>query len=191
MTKDYNLNVTPANQILRTKYACDDTWIRRFLLESHVGHVATRWETQPFITPVLFVYNEGQNEISFHTNIVGRIKANAESFPQACFEASRMGNIFPANTALEFSMQYESVVVFGNICVIEDPDEKRTALYALIAKYFPGMKPDQEYRPITEQELIRTAVLCIKIESWSGKRNWPEKAHQSSDWQMLDAKWLK
>jgi len=44
--------------------------------------------------------------------------------------------------------------------VIEDADEKRHALYGLISKYFPDMRPGQEYRPIAEAELKRTSVYA-------------------------------
>jgi hypothetical protein len=44
----------------------------------------------------------------------------------------------------------------------------------------------QEYRPITDQELKRTSVYAIVIESWSGKRNWPGEAEQSEEWPRLN-----
>jgi len=59
------------------------------------------------------------------------------------------------------------------------------ALYKLIEKYFPGMKPGKEYRPITDKELNRTSVYTISIDNWSGKRNWEEEAEQSEKWKPL------
>ncbi len=47
------------------------------------------------------------------------------------------------------------------------------------------MTPGQEFRPITDQELKRTSVYAIAIDSWSGKRNWAEKAEQSNEWPRL------
>jgi uncharacterized protein len=43
----------------------------------------------------------------------------------------------------------------------------------------------KEYRPIADQELKRTSVYAIMIESWSGKRNWPDEAEQSEEWSRL------
>jgi uncharacterized protein len=60
------------------------------------------------------------------------------------------------------------VIIFGKVCVLGDVEEKRRALYSLIGKYYPTMKAGKEYRPITDQELKRTDVYAIKIESWSG-----------------------
>ncbi len=85
-----------------------------------------------------------------------------------CFEASEHGEFLPSNVALEFTVQYQSASVFGKIRVIEEDEEKRRALYGLIGKYYPTMTAGKEYRPITDQELKRTSVYTIAIESWSG-----------------------
>lgn len=189
--KDYGLDTTPANQQRLPEHAQDDRWIADFLCESKIGHIATRWEGQPFITSSTFWFDEDHHQIIFHSNIVGRIRANVERHAEVCFETSQFGRFLPSNIALEFSMQYESVIVFGKIQVIEDEGQKRRGLTGLIEKYFPGMKPGEAYRPITEQELKRTSVYAIAIEQWSGKRNWEEQAEQSDEWQPLSDKWLK
>ncbi len=185
MPKDYALDVTPANEQRRSKNAMNDEWVKDFLRRAAIGHVATRWDDQPFITPTNFWYDPSNQVIYFHSNIVGRVRANIERHPQVCFEASEYGRFLPSNVALEFSIQYQSAIVFGNIRVIEDADEKRYALYGLISKYFPDMQPGKEYRPITDQELKRTSVYAIAIDGWSGKRNWPEEAEQSQEWPLL------
>lgn len=190
MAKNYALSHTPANAQRRPEYACDDNWIRTFLSLTQVGYIATRWEDQPFITPSTFWYDPDSHEIYFHSNIVGRVRANIERHPQVCFAASQAGKLLPSNIALEFSIQYESVIAFGQIRILEDPGEQHRALYGLIQKYFPAMTPGQEYRPITDQELKRTSVYAIAIDSWSGKRNWHEQADQSQEWPALDEKWL-
>ena len=167
------------------EYVQDDQWIVDFLKKTKIGHIATRWDDQPFITPSTFWYDEIGQEIIFHSNIVGQVRKNAERHPEVCFEASEYGNFLPSNISLEFSMQYESVIIFGEIRIMEDPEEKRNGLYQLIGKYFPGMNPGKEFRPITEKELKRTSVYAIKIKSWSGKRNWEDQAIQSDQWTPL------
>ena len=136
MPKDYSLNVTPPNDQRRPQNAMDDEWTRQFLLRAEIGHVATLWDDQPFITPTNFCYDPQRHEIYFHSNVVGRVRANAERHERACFEASEFGRYLPSNVALEFSIQYQSAVVFGKIRVLEDDGEKRQVLVALIGKYF-------------------------------------------------------
>ncbi len=188
---DYNLDITPENKQRLPEYEQDDKWIVELLRRSKIGHIATRWDEQPFITPSTFWHDEEHHEIIFHSNIVGRIRANCERHPEVCFETSEYGQMLPSNIALEFSMQYESVIVFGKIRIIEDEEEKKSRLYGLIEKYFPGMRPGEEYRPITDKELKRTSVYVIGIESWSGKRNWEERAEQSEEWKSLSKAWLE
>lgn len=190
MIRKYKLESTPANALYRPEYACDDDWITQFLLNAQLGYVATRWDEQPFITPTNFWYDQTQHEIYFHTNITGRIRANSEKYPQVCFATSQMGKLLPSNVALEFSVQYESVVAFGKIRVLEEDENKLRALYGLIEKYFPGMQPGKHYRPIIDKELKRTSVFAIAIESWSGKRNWSEKADQSTEFPTLGSEWF-
>jgi hypothetical protein len=186
MPKDYGLKATPPNAQRLPEYARDDAWIRDFLRQARVGHLGTRWGEQPFITPASFWYDEENHQILFHSNIAGRLRANVERHDRVCFEASKTGRFLPSNVALEFSVQYASVIAFGRVRVLEDPAEKRRALYGLIAKYFPGMRAGHEYRPITDQELARTSVYAMAVESWSGKENWPEQGEQSDQWLPLD-----
>jgi nitroimidazol reductase NimA-like FMN-containing flavoprotein (pyridoxamine 5'-phosphate oxidase superfamily) len=190
MTKDNGLTKIPINEGRIKEYARDDAWIAAFLQEEQVGHIATRWEGQPFITPSTFWYDPERHEIYFHSSIVGRIRTNVERHQQVSFECSRAGKPLASNIALEFSFQYASVIAFGVIRILEEEAEQERALYGLIEKYFPGMKPGVDYRPITEQELARTSVYAIEIKSWSGKENWKLEAAQGDGWPPLAEEWI-
>lgn len=191
MPKDYALEVTPPNQQRRPEHAQTDDWTSHFLQHAQIGHISTRWDDQPFINPTTFWFDPDHREIYFHSNIVGRVRANAQQHTQVCFEASEFGKVLPANVALEFSIQYQSVIAFGRIRILEDLEEKRRVLSQLIAKYFPTMTAGREYRPITDPELKRTSVYAIAVESWSGKKNWPDRADQSNEWPPLAEEWFK
>lgn len=187
MARDYNLKSRlPTDGQRLPEYARDEAWIRTFLRAAQVGHAASVWDDQPFVTPTSFWYDEANHRIVFHSNIAGRMRANLERNPKVCFEASEMGRLLPSNIALEFSLQYRSVMVFGTTRILESEEEKRAALYGLIRKYFPTMEAGREYRPITDKELKRTSVYELKIESWSGKENWKERADQSDEWPALE-----
>jgi nitroimidazol reductase NimA-like FMN-containing flavoprotein (pyridoxamine 5'-phosphate oxidase superfamily) len=81
-----------------------------------------------------------------------------------------MGRLLPAGVALEFSVEYASVVVFGHGSVVDSEEEAKHALQMFLDKYFPHLKKGQDYRPITEEEVNRTSVFKISIEEWSGKK---------------------
>ena len=173
------------------EYQRDDGWIRRFLRTAKVGHIASARDGQPFLNPTTFWFDEDHHQIVFHSNITGRVRSNLESNPRVCFEASELGKMLPANVALEFSLQFRSVVVFGRARLITDAEEARRVLYGLIHKYFPAMTAGKEFREITDKELKRTSIYAIQIEEWSGKENWKDRADQSDEWPPLDEKWFE
>lgn len=189
MARDYDLKSRlPTEGQRLPEYARDEEWMRAFLRVAQVGRLASAWDDQPFVMPTSFWYDEANHRIIFHSNIAGRMRANIERNPKVCLEASEMGRLLPSNIALEFSLQYRSVMVFGTVRILESDEEKRAALYGLIRKYFPAMEAGREYRPITDKELKRTSVYELKIEAWSGKENWNERADQSDEWPTLDGK---
>jgi len=185
MPRDYT-NQPPTAFQRRPHLTRDDDWIRSFLKEARIGRIASSVDGQPFINTSTFWFDEKNNQIAFHSNVAGRVRSNIGNNPRVSFEASELGRFLPSNVALEFSLQYRSVIVFGNARVIEDADEARRLLYGLIGKYFPQMNAGKEYREITDKELRATSVYAIEIESWSGKENWEERADQSDEWPPLD-----
>ena len=190
MSRDYTNQSPTAFQRL-PEYKRDDDWIRAFLRTAQIGHIASSLNGQPFLNPSTFWFDEENHQIIFHSNVAGRVRSNIESNPKVCFEASELGKLLPSNVALEFSLQFRSVVVFGTARLITDPVEARRVLYGLIQKYFPEMQAGKEYREITDKELRATSVYVIEIESWSGKENWKERADQSDEWPALDEKWFE
>lgn len=148
----------------------DDDWIRAFLHRAAVGYLATAHNGQPFINSNLFVYDEAAHVIYMHTANVGRTQANVAAEARVCFSASEMGRLLPAAEALEFSVEYKGVVVFGTAVLLTDPAEAEHGLQLLLDKYAPHLRPGRDYRPITAAELKRTAVYRITINQWSGKQ---------------------
>jgi len=161
-------------RLRRNDRAADEAWIREFLRESAIGVLATVRDGQPFVNSNIFVYNEGRNAIYLHTARTGRTRDNVETASKVAFTVYETGRLLPADEALEFSIEYAGVVVFGAASVVEDPEEAEYGLQLLLDKYAPHLKPGRDYRPITAGELKRTSVFRLDIESWSGKRKYVE-----------------
>lgn len=170
MAKDYR--DAPRTALRRADRAVDDAaWIAELLHREPVATIATVDGDQPFLNSNLFVYDAAADAVYFHTAKVGRTRANIEGGGQkVCLTVFRMGRLLPADTALEFSVEYDSVVVFGTASVVEDSAEATAALQALLDKYAPHLTPGRDYRPPVDEELKRTAVFKIAIDEWSGKR---------------------
>lgn len=148
----------------------DEAWIVAFLRRAAVGVLATAHDGQPFINSNLFVYDPDRRAIYLHTARTGRTHSNVEADGRVCFHVFEMGRLLPADTALEFSVEYGGVTVFGCASMVTDPAEARHGLQLLLDKYFPHLRPGVDYRPITDDELACTAVYRIDVETWSGKR---------------------
>lgn len=166
----------PPNKVRRSdREVNDEGWIKALLTEAPVGSLATVHGDQPFINSNLFVYDEAEHAIYIHTARKGRTRANieesAEKAQKVCFSVFTMGRLLPAAEALEFSVEYSGVVVFGTASVIEnnEPEEIRM-LQQLLDKYAPHLTAGVDYRPPVPEELSRTTVMKISIESWSGKQ---------------------
>ncbi|SMB90874.1 pyridoxamine 5'-phosphate oxidase family protein [Deinococcus hopiensis] len=184
-TRDLSLSRRPQNRR-------DDVWIRALLARLTVGRVGTVWTGEdggawPFVTPLAFAYRPETHDIVYHTNVVGRLRANTDQNApsRTVFEASEIGHLLPSNDPLELTVQYRSVMAFGTARVLTDREEAREALRVLSERAFPGLRVGESTRPIRDADLIRTTVYSLAVERWSGKENWAEAAAQTEAWPVL------
>jgi uncharacterized protein len=154
----------------RDRAVGDEEWIRELLHRAPFGTLATVHDGQPFINSNIFVYREDAHALYLHTAHAGRTRGNVEGDERVCFAVSEMGRLLPAATALNMSIEYAGVVVFGRAAVVTDEAEARAALEALLDKYFPHLRRGTDYRDIQPEELARTTVYRVRIDAWSGKR---------------------
>lgn len=173
MPRDYSAQ-SPTDVRRADRAVTDEDWIRDTLCTAAWGTLATVHDGQPFVNSNLFVYDEDRHALYLHTARVGRTKANVASGASegvsVCFGVFAMGRMLPADEALEFSVEYEGVTVFGRAHIVTDGDEAERGLQLLLDKYAPHLRPGRDYRSITADELKRTAVYRVDIESWVGKR---------------------
>lgn len=169
MPKDYLAE--PRALVRRSDRAIEDeAWIKAFLQRAPIGTLATVHQEQPFLNSNIFFYDETQHVIYMHTARLGRTRSNIDREARVCFSVFEMGRLLPATTALEFSVEYAGVVVFGNATRVNDEQEAANALHLILQKYAPHLKVGQDYRAVVPEELTRTSVYRIQIEEWSGKK---------------------
>lgn len=169
MPKDY-LN-QQRTAIRRSDRAVEDeAWIKKFLRYAAVGTLATVHEGQPFVNTNLFIYDEETHSIYTHTARVGRTLSNIREEERVCFSIMEMGRLLPAPEALEFSVEYAGVTIFGTAQMVDDEAEATRVLQMLLDKYAPHLHAGDDYRPPVPEELKRTAVFRIQIEEWSAKK---------------------
>lgn len=128
----------------------------------------------PFCLPRIFAYDEARDSIYVHGafgGATGKVleQGGGEAGAPIALTVFEMGRLLPADEALEFGVEYASVIVTGSAIEVGDADEAEHGLMLLMRKYAPHLEPEKDYRPIAPDELIRTSVVRIDIESWSGK----------------------
>lgn len=162
---------SPAYVRRRDRAVEDEAWIRAFLQHAPIGVLATVSDGQPFINSNLYVYDEAAHCIYTHTAKAGRTRSNVDAHGErVCFSVMEMGRLLPAPEALEFSVEYAGVMIFGQAQTVEDEQEALHALQLIMDKYAPHLRPGEDYRPPVLEELKRTAVFRIDIHEWSAKK---------------------
>jgi nitroimidazol reductase NimA-like FMN-containing flavoprotein (pyridoxamine 5'-phosphate oxidase superfamily) len=173
----------PYTDIRRADRAVDDdTWIKTMLHRAAVGTLALTHEGQPFVNTNLFLYDEAAHCIYIHTARVGRTRAIVEASPKVCFSVMEMGRLLPALEALEFSVEYAGVTVFGTAQVVADEAEATDVLQKLLDKYAPHLTAGEDYRPPVPEEVKRTTVMQVDIDQWSGKKKEVEPDFDGAFW---------
>jgi len=86
---------------------------------------------------------------------------------EACVTVTVVDGLVLARSAFHHSMNYRSVMVFGRPEKVEDPNEKRRAVLAIVEHLVPGRSTDS--RPPTPEELRATLVVRLGVDESSAK----------------------
>ncbi len=153
----------------RERAMYDDAWIVAFLRQADYGVLATCVNGQPFTVARNFVYDRARHCLYLHGARKGQTYEIVRHGARANFNVSEMGRLLPGEAAMDMSVEYRGVVIFGRITLVEDSQEAKAALQALVDKYFPQLQVGRDYVPVRDVDLKVTATLRLDIESWSGK----------------------
>jgi len=143
----------------------DRAQIHRILDEAFVCHVGFVVDGQPFVIPTS--YARVDDRLYLHGSTASRMVRTLERGIEVCVTATLVDGLVLARSAFHHSVNYRSVVVFGTARLVENDQEKMSALRAFTNHVVPGRW--EEVRPPTEQELQGTAVLALTIDEASAK----------------------
>jgi uncharacterized protein len=129
---------------------------------SHVGTVAPAGH--PIVIPTL--HARAGEWLYIHGSAASPTLRRAEQ-AEICLTATLIDGLVLARSAVHHSVNYRSVVVFGQAERIDDEEGKCAALEAFTEKLVPGRWGDA--RLPTEQELKATGVLRIRLDEASAK----------------------
>jgi nitroimidazol reductase NimA-like FMN-containing flavoprotein (pyridoxamine 5'-phosphate oxidase superfamily) len=138
--------------------------VHAVLDEGLVAHVGLATAEGPVVIPML--YARDGDRLLLHGSTASRLLRSGRS-AELCVAVTLVDGLVLARSAFHHSMNYRSVVVFGQATAIADPDERRAALDVLIDHIVPGRTG--EAREPNDKELRSTLVLALPLDESSVK----------------------
>jgi nitroimidazol reductase NimA-like FMN-containing flavoprotein (pyridoxamine 5'-phosphate oxidase superfamily) len=139
--------------------------INKILDEAFICHVGFVSEGHPFVIPT--GYGRLGDYLYIHGSAASRMLRNLQKGIEICVTVTLLDGLVLARSAFHHSMNYRSVVVLGTATLVEDREEKLTALRAISENIIAGRWDD--VRQPTDQELKATSVLKLPIAEASAK----------------------
>ncbi|MFJ8946071.1 pyridoxamine 5'-phosphate oxidase family protein [Streptomyces sp. NPDC102395] len=146
----------------------DKDLVHALLDEGYVCHLGFVRDGAPVVLPTL--YGRVGETLYVHGSTGSRplrMTGRADAGLPVCLTVTHVDGLVLARSAFHHSINYRSVVVHGVAHDVTDPEEKRTALDALVDHIVPGRAADS--RPADKKELAATAVIRIDLAEVSAK----------------------
>ncbi len=139
--------------------------ITSILDEGLVCHIGFMQANQPFVIPT--AYGRVGDKVYIHGAGASRMIKALSTGIDVCFTVTLLDGLVLARSAYHHSMNYRSVVLFGQAQVVTASAEKMTALKAFTEHVAKGRW--NEVRSPTAEELTATCVLSLPITEASAK----------------------
>ncbi|MEV5277738.1 pyridoxamine 5'-phosphate oxidase family protein [Streptomyces sp. NPDC051994] len=152
----------------RERASYDRALVHGILDEAYVCHLGFVRDGAPVVLPTL--YGRVGERLYIHGSTGSRpLRAAGQADPglPVCLTVTHVDGLVLARSAFHHSINYRSVVVHGIAHEVTDPEEKRTALDALVDHVVPGRSYDS--RPPNAKELAATAVISLDLNEVSAK----------------------
>ena len=147
----------------------DEERIWEILRSAVVCRVAFCDEGWPYIVPMNFGCLDGK--LYFHCAPKGTKLDLLKANPNVCFEVDVNVEIVPGAEACNWSVRYQSVVGLGRMSIVEELEEKRAGLKALLAQSSGLAQSPSADIEIPEHISEAIVILRVDIESLTGKES--------------------
>lgn len=161
------MNLTSRTEITRlAKRGSHDTeTIYPILDEGLVCHVSYQLDGQPFMIPT--AYCRIDDTVYLHGSVGSHFFRELAKEIPVCIAVTHVDGLVMARSAFHHSVNYRSVILFGQTRFVDDADERWLALERITEHLVPGRWNDT--RQPNASEMKKTMVLAIKIEEASAK----------------------
>lgn len=143
----------------------DRETVNKILDEAIVCHVGFTVKNHPFVIPTGF--GRKDDVLYLHGSAASRMMRSLSAGIDVCVTVTLIDGLVLARSAFHHSVNYRSVVIFGNAELIEDEAEKFEALRLFTEHIIPNRW--NEIREPNAKELKGTTVLKLPITEASAK----------------------
>ena len=162
---DAELQKTPRSRLVRnpSRANYDRNVVNQIIDATPLCHVSYIIDGRPYVTPTLqwregdTIYWHGSSASRFLRQIVGK---------EVCIAVTHFDGYVLARSALHHSINYRSVMLFGEATKIEEKD-KNSLLDNFVEALIPGRL--EKLRQMTDQEAKATTVFSMPIDEGSAK----------------------
>ncbi len=147
----------------------DEGRIWEILRSAEVCRVAFCNEEWPYIVPMNFGCLDGK--LYFHCASAGTKLDLLRANPNVCFEVEVNVEIVPGTDACSWSVRYQSVIGLGRVSIVEELEEKRAGLKALLAQSSGLAHSSNAGIEIPQHIPAEMVILRVDIESLTGKES--------------------
>ena len=133
----------------------DRATVHQILDAAMLCHIAYVIDGQPFCTPTSF-WREG-DRLYWHGSSASRMVRAQSGGLRVCLTVTHLDAIVLARSGFHHSVNYRSVMAYGEAHAITDPKAKLAAMDAFIDRFYPGRAAI--LRPATEQEIKSVQIL--------------------------------
>lgn len=155
--------------------------VYRILDEGFICHVGFVVDDRPFVIPT--GYARAADMLYIHGSAASRMLRSMAQGIQVCVTVTLVDALVLARSAFHHSINYRSVVMFGQASVIDDAEEKLKALQAFTEHIVPGRWPEIRWPSISE--LKQTLVLSLPLEEVSAKVRTGPPLDDDADYDLL------
>jgi uncharacterized protein len=143
----------------------DRETVEAILDETLISHIGFVHDGHPVVIPTL--HARLGDRLYLHGSAASRMLRTLLKGVPVCVTATLVDGLVLARSAFHHSVNYRSVVVFGEATAVEPEEERLRALELFTEKLVPGRWAD--VRPPTRQELKGTKVLSLPLDEASAK----------------------
>ena len=143
----------------------DAATVHAILDAGFVCHVGISTDHGPVVIPT--AYGRRDDVLYLHGSPAARWLRGAKRGEPVCVTVTLVDGLVVARSTFHHSLNYRSVVLFGEATEVRDPEEKARALDAFVDHVLPGRSG--EVRPSTAKEVAGTLVLALPIDEASAK----------------------